>query len=105
MVEQFREIFLRRSRKSIGRASLDTHIPPAIVWRVARKSVRLTVYMLQPVQALKTDEKQRCVNMQEKLEDESEERLVFSAVATYKNIYVQHSKCSHFTGGTKTEDI
>lgn len=61
--------------------------------------------MLQPVQALKTDEKQRCVNMQEKLEDESEERLVFSAVATYKNIYVQHSKCSHFTGGTKTEDI
>jgi len=49
--------------------------------------LQMTPYKLQLVQALKTDDKQKhkqfCVDMQEELEDEFEERLVFSDEATF----------------------
>ena len=36
-VEQVREAFLRSPRKSVKRASLETHNPQRTVWRILRK--------------------------------------------------------------------
>ena len=83
IVNQVRETFAQSPRKSVRRASLETQTSRTTLWRVVRKCLRMTPYKLQLIQALKTDDrekcKQFCVTMQEKLEDEEfEKHLVFS---------------------------
>ena len=87
-VEQVRQKFLRSPRKSVRRASVETHIPRTTVWRVLRKRLQMKPYRLQLVQALKEDDKRKrkefCVAMLEKLEeDEFDECLIFSDEATF----------------------
>lgn len=87
-VEQVREAFLRSPRKSVRRASVETHIPQTTVWRILRKRLRFKPYKLQLVQALREGDKRKrkefCVEMLDKLEeDDFDDRLVFSDEATF----------------------
>ena len=66
---------------------METLIPPTTVWLVVKKRLVMKPYKLQLVQAITANDKQKlkqfCVDMQEKLEDEFNECLVFSDEATF----------------------
>ena len=62
-------------------------MPPTTVWRVVKKRLVMKPSKLQLVQAITADDKRKCkqfcVDMQKKLEEEFNERLVFSDEATF----------------------
>lgn len=86
-MEKVREALLRSPRKSVRRASVETHIPQTAVRRILKTHSRFKPYKLQLVHVLRAgDERQRkefCVESQDKLEeDEFDDRLVFSKECT-----------------------
>ena len=87
-IKRVRNIFQRRPRKSIRRASPELQMSSTTVWRVVRKHLHMITYKLHLLQHLKeTDKPARedfCNQMQAILEEDGfDERLVFSDEAIF----------------------
>ena len=73
-----------KPQKVCKKRSMETQIPRMTLRCAVRKRLRMTLYKLQLVQALNTDDRERrkqfCVAMQEKLEDEELKSVLFSVM-------------------------
>ena len=92
-VERIRQILLPNPKKSLRRTSMETLIPPTIVWRVVRKTLVMKPYKLQVVQAITAADKQKrkqfCVDMQKKLEVASSINVLCSVMRPH---FIQMAK-------------